>query len=122
MTRLERDEERENRIRDEVVVDAYGREEQEMGWYYYLVDTMTFSFQAKCIQELRKSPLELGEIVTVADMVSGDDSYEMLAEIEFMGRTMGVPLYQLEPIDVDEETRQAVEDWQYWIGRGYEFG
>ncbi len=122
MTRVERDEERENRIHDEIIVDAYDREEQEMGWYYYLAETMTFPFQAKCIQELRQSPLKLGETVTVADMVSGDDSYEMLAEIEFMGRTMGVPLYQLEPIDVDDETRQAVEDWQYWIGRGYEFG
>jgi hypothetical protein len=35
---------------------------------------------------------------------------------------MGVPLYQLEPIDVDEDTRQAIEDWQYWVARGYQFG
>jgi hypothetical protein len=26
---------RENRISDEVIVDAYGPEEQAMGWYYY---------------------------------------------------------------------------------------
>ncbi|MCP4356660.1 MAG: calcium-binding protein [Chloroflexi bacterium] len=122
MTRIERDEERENRIQDEVIVDAYDPEEQAMGWYYYLAETMTFTFQAKCIQELRKSPLKLGEIITVADMISEDDSYEMLAEVEFMGRQMGVPLHQLEPIDVDENTRQGIEDWQYWIGRGYEFG
>jgi len=55
-------------------------------------------------------------------MVSDDDRYEMLAEIKFIGRTMGVPLYQLEPIDVDEETRQVIEDWHYWIARGYELG
>jgi hypothetical protein len=55
-------------------------------------------------------------------MISDDDSYEMLAEIEFMGRTMGVPLHQLEPIDVDDNTRQVIEDWQYWIARGYLFG
>ncbi len=122
MTRIERDEERENRIQDEVIVDAHDREEQEMGWYYYLAETMTYPFQAKCIQEVRKSPLKLGEIVTVADMASDGDSYEMLAEIGFMGRTMGVPISQLEPIDVDDKTRQAIEDWQYWIGRGYEFG
>ncbi len=34
MTRIERDEERENRIEDEVIVDAYDAEEQAMGWYY----------------------------------------------------------------------------------------
>jgi hypothetical protein len=41
-----------------------------------------FPFQAKCIQEIHKSPLRSGEIVKVAGMISGDDSYEMLAEIE----------------------------------------
>ncbi|MFO7680854.1 MAG: calcium-binding protein [Chloroflexota bacterium] len=105
-----------------MVVDAHDAEEQAMGWYYYLAETMAFPFEARCIQEIRKSPLKSGEIVTVDDMVSGDDSYEMLAEIKFMGRTMGVPLYQLAPVDVDEATRQAIEDWQYWVARGYEFG
>lgn len=122
MTRIERDQERENRIHNEAMVDAYGAEEQAMSWYYYLTDTIAFPFQAKCIQELRKSPLRLDEVTTVVDMISDDDSYEMLAEIEFMGRTMGVPLHQLEPIDVDENTRQVIEDWQYWIARGYLFG
>ncbi|MCP4415107.1 MAG: calcium-binding protein [Chloroflexi bacterium] len=122
MTCIDKNEERENRIHDEVIVDAYDAEEQAMGWYYYLAETITFPFQAKCIQELRKSPLKLDEIITVADMISGNDSYEMLAEIEFMGRTMGVPLYQLKPINVDENTRQAIEDWQYWVARGYQFG
>jgi hypothetical protein len=72
--------------------------------------------------EIRKSPLKLDEVITVMDMISGDDSYEMLAEIEFMGRTMGVPLHQLEPLDVAEETRQVIEDWHYWVARGYQFG
>jgi Calcium binding len=31
-----RDEERERRISMEIVVDAYGPEEQAMGWYYSL--------------------------------------------------------------------------------------
>jgi len=26
----------------------------------------------------------------------------------------------LEGVQVDEETQQAIEDWQYWVGRGYE--
>jgi hypothetical protein len=64
----------------------------------------------------------MGEMVTVTDMISDDDSDEMLVEINLMGRTMGVPLYQLEPVDVGEDTRQAIEDWQYWVARGYEFG
>jgi hypothetical protein len=124
MSVIEKDEEREERIIYEVIVDAYGAEEQAMGWFYYLADSMSFPFEAKCVREIRKSPLKLNEIVTVTDMVSDDDDYshEMLAEITFQGRTMGVPLYQLEPIDVDELTRQVIEDWHYWVGRGYLFG
>jgi hypothetical protein len=38
MRRLARDEERERRISMEIVVDAYGPEEQAMGWYYSLED------------------------------------------------------------------------------------
>ena len=121
MSRIEKDEEREERIYDEAIVDAYGAEEQVMGWYYYLAESMTFPFQAKCIQEIRKSPLKLDEIVTVKDMIE-ERSFEMLAEIDFLGRTMGVPLHQLAPIDVDEETHQVIEDWQYWIARGHGFG
>jgi len=32
--------ERENRISEEIIVDANGPEEQAMGWYYYLQDTL----------------------------------------------------------------------------------
>ena len=39
-----RDEERERRISMEIVVDAYGPEEQAMGWYYSLEDRLGFPF------------------------------------------------------------------------------
>jgi hypothetical protein len=55
MRDVERDEERENRIHDEVIVDAYDAEEQAMGWYYYLAESMSFPFEARCVQEMRKS-------------------------------------------------------------------
>lgn len=35
---------------------------------------------------------------------------------------LGVPLSQLKPGgDADPATRQAVEDWLYWVKMGYEF-
>jgi Calcium binding len=36
MAKAKRDPVREERIHDEIMVDAYGPEEQAMGWYYYL--------------------------------------------------------------------------------------
>ncbi len=44
-----RDEVREERIMMEIVVDAYGPEEQAMGWYYYLEGQLQFPFLAHCI-------------------------------------------------------------------------
>lgn len=42
-----RDEKREKQIAMEIVVDAYSPEEQAMGWYYYLQDTMQFPWQVR---------------------------------------------------------------------------
>jgi Calcium binding len=36
MTKRRKDPEREDRIHDEIIVDACGPEEQMMGWYYNL--------------------------------------------------------------------------------------
>jgi hypothetical protein len=37
--------------------------------------------------------------------------------VEWMDRELGVPLEQLEPLDVNDETKQAIEDWHYWLER-----
>lgn len=120
MPRIERDEEREDRITMEAIVDAYDSEEQAMGWYYYLEDKIHFPFQARCIRESKISPLQIGEIVQVAGMAAENDCLnKMFVEIEWSGRTFGVPLSQLEGIEVDEDTEEAIADWHYWVARGY---
>ncbi|MBE9233406.1 hypothetical protein IQ231_17445 [Cuspidothrix issatschenkoi LEGE 03284] len=30
-------------------------------------------------------------------------------------------LSEIEPIDADEETKEALAYWQYWLARGYKF-
>jgi hypothetical protein len=122
MPRIERDEAREERISMEIVVDAYGPEEQAMGWYYYLDDTLSFPFKARCIAERRISPLEEGEEVEVSGILPEDECrHEMFVEIRWAGRALGVPLSQLEALDADDKTQEAIEDWRYWVARGYEF-
>jgi len=117
------DKTREDRIHDEIVVDAYGGEEQAMGWYYYLQDTLKFPFQAKCIAVRPISPLRKDETVEVTDMAPEDECYrEMFVTVLWEGRKLAVPLAQLETVGADKSTKQAVEDWHYWVGRGYEFG
>ncbi|MDL0126654.1 calcium-binding protein [Halobacterium salinarum] len=122
MTRIDRDEEREKRIKMDIVVDAYNRHERAIGWYTYLEDTIRFPFEAQCIEEREVSPLEEGEDVRVNGMSSVEASQsEMFVTVDWMGRELGVPLAQVEPIKVDGETEEAVADWHYWAGRGYEF-
>jgi len=38
MAKTKKNPTREDRIENEIVVDAYGAEERAMGWYYYLED------------------------------------------------------------------------------------
>lgn len=122
MTRIDRDEEREERIKMEIVVDAYDRHERAIGWYIYLEDTISFPFEARCTEKREVSPLEEGEEVRVNGMSSVEASQsEMFVTVDWMDRELGVPLAQLEPIQVDGETEEAVADWHYWAGRGYEF-
>jgi hypothetical protein len=124
MTRIEKDEAREERIQMEIVVDAYGPEEQAMGWYYYLDDMLRFPFLARCIKKRTISPLQEGDEVEVLGMAPENEcQHEMFVMTRWdRAEGLGVPLSQLEVIHAeDEQTQEAVEDWHYWVGRGYEF-
>jgi len=116
-----RDEEREQRITMEIVVDAYTPEEQAMGWYYSLEDQLRFPFAGRCIAERSISPLRVGDEVDVVGMAPEEEcQHEMFVLIRWERRTLGVPLAQLEGIAVEEQTRQVIEDWHYWVAQGYE--
>lgn len=120
---VKEDQAREHRIAMEAIVDAYGPEEQAMSWYYYLEDKISFPFSAKCIAERKISPLTLGEKVEVIGMGPEEEcEREMFAVVRWMDRELAVPLIQLEGVDVDDQTEEAIGDWHYWIARGYELG
>jgi hypothetical protein len=122
MTRQAKDEAREQRINMEITVDAYGPEEQAISWYNYLDDTLQFPFSARCVVRRTTSPLELGDKVEVVGMAPAEEcEHDMFVLIRWERRQLAVPLMQLEGIQVDEETQQAIEDWHYWVNRGYEF-
>jgi hypothetical protein len=113
---------REDRIHNEAIVDAYGPEEQAMGWYYYLQDKIRFPFQARCIASKVVSPLRKGESVEVQRMAPEEAcASDMLVLIRWQGRSMAVPLSQLAGADVDESTAEAIGDWHYWVAQGYCF-
>jgi len=118
MAKPKKDPIREDRIDNEAIVDAYGPEEQALGWYYYLQDKIRFPFQAKCIVAKTVSPLLKGETVEVRRMAPEDAcSADMLVLIRWKGRNVAVPLSQLIPLDTDESTTEAIGDWHYWVAQ-----
>ncbi len=121
MPQAKKNSKREHRITMEIIVDAYGLEEQAMGWYCYLEEKLRFPFLAKCIAERAISPLRKGDEVEIVGMAPEEEcQHEMFVEIRWDRRTLAIPLSQLKPITAtDKATKEAIEDWHYWIDQGY---
>jgi hypothetical protein len=78
----------------EIIVDAYGPEEQAMGWYYYLEGKLDFPFRAKCIAERVISPLREGDAVEVTGMAPESDcQHEMFVTISVGGADAWGPAF-----------------------------
>jgi Calcium binding len=122
MARMKENKARERRIEMEAVVDAYNSEERTMGWYCYLEGKLKFPFKARCKYKRAVSPLRTGEIVSVLGMAPEEEcESEMFVRLKCDGRSIAVPLSQIEPLAVDPPTKEAVADWHYWVDRGYKF-
>jgi Calcium binding len=117
-----KDREREQRIDNEILVDAYDEEERAMSWYYHAENEMQFPFPARCTLVEESSPLRKGEEVEVIGLPSEENCRQQLrVRIRWQGRTLAVPLAQLKPIKADRNTEQLIEDWHYWTRMGYQF-
>ena len=122
MSGVKEDKIREERIENEAIVDAYNEQEKAMGWYYYLENKISFPFLARCIVKRTISPLLVGDNVEVIGMAPEEEcEHEVFVMIRRGKEGLAVPLSQLGVDYADDETKEAVEDWHYWVGRGYEF-
>jgi hypothetical protein len=122
--KLRQNKDREERITMEIIVDAYGPEEQAMGWYYYLEEKLQFPFTAICSAKRAISPLHVKDEVDVIGMAPEEEcEKEMFVTIRWEKGGLALPLSQLTAVSsTAEQTKQAVEDWHYWVQMGYEFG
>jgi hypothetical protein len=120
-TKPKKNNDREKRITMEIVVDAYGPEEQAMGWYYYLEEKLQFPFTAVCKVKRAVSPLQLQDEVDVIGMAPEEEcEKEMFVTVRWGRDGLAVPLFQLTPINsTATPTKEAVADWHYWVQMGY---
>lgn len=123
MPRRRPDAGREHRINEEILVEAYSAQEQALAWHNYLEEHLRFPFQACCTVERIISPLRRGDEIEVVGLAPDDECYcEMFVIMPWEDRELAVPLAQLQPTpNTNAKTRQAVEDWLYWVRQGYEF-
>ncbi|MBE9004335.1 calcium-binding protein [Fortiea sp. LEGE XX443] len=126
MSSVERDEIRENRIATEIIVDAEDKEDRAMGWYYYLEETLNYPFMAKWTKKSRKTSTTEEKQVEVLGMAPDDeclkDMYVEVADINGKDDDVySAKLSEIEAIDADDETQEAIADWHYWLARGYKF-
>ena len=117
------DKAREERIRNEIIVDCYNKSERFSGWYSYLEEKLKFPFSALCVATSPASPLKRGEQVEVIGMLDDErcEPGEIFVKIRWQRRQMGVPLAQLEAVHLGPASAQAIADWHYWCSRGYLF-
>ena len=66
--------------------------------------------------------MQLKDEVEVIGMAPEDEcEHEVFVRIRWKKDGLAVPLSQLKPHHVDAKTKQAVDDWHYWVQQGYEF-
>ncbi|EAZ88289.1 calcium-binding protein [Crocosphaera chwakensis] len=116
MATIPHDDEREQRISDQIIVDAYNADEERMGWYVYIEDHLKMPFNAIWDEQTV-------EVVGISD--EDECQQEMRVDIRYTEKNsqdvFSVSLSEISPVDADETTNEAVNDWKYWVGRGYEF-
>ncbi len=110
------DDEREQRISNQIIVDAYNADEERMGWYVYIEDHLNMPFVAIWDEQTV-------EVVGISD--EDECQQEMRVDIRYTEKNrqdvFSVSLSEISPVDADETTNEAIADWKYWVGRGYEF-
>ena len=109
---------RRERIYNEILVDTYGNEEDEMmSWYYYLEEKLSFPFHTVCVKEMAQSPISLNEKLIVTGLPDMDIcGHAMFVNIKFKRRTLAIPMEQIGSAGLPLKASEAIEDWKYWIG------
>jgi hypothetical protein len=66
--------------------------------------------------------LKIGDLVEVIGMGEEDDCmHDMYVNIKWNKDVLSVPLSRLEGIKLSKKNKQIMEDWRYWVKRGYQF-
>lgn len=85
-------------------------------WDEHMRKSLFFPFEAEVSEyQRRKSPLRIGDQVTVRRIVDVDDLYGVIVRLTHRRRQQDFPLCDLEPTDEHSPNYQIVRDYVVWF-------
>lgn len=126
-----KDAEREERIRDEITVDAHGDSEVATSWYYYLEEKLDFPFEAMVYTHKKRNPpnsishsASKIRVLGLAPLQRCSVQQIWAMAILLTGgweTPIHILLTDLNSVEADETREEALSDWMYW-NRHHDFG
>ena len=113
---MQKDPQREARICEEIIVDAYDDDEVLMSWYYYFQDELSFPFPALLTSKTTHGESIQTEVIAHSLPELEDCTLEQFwlqVHNPVEERLFYVRLEDLSVSQASEATRQALEDWRY---------
>lgn len=114
------DAEREDRIQNGIILDAYHDEEVFSGWYHYLQDILEFPFSAYVRMEnpKRANLSILVSVLGMADMqLCSAHAIWFVAHVKHSDWYFYIPASEIVAVEADAQAVQALADWKYWVKR-----
>jgi len=116
------------RINYKILVDCYDEYEAGQGWTLYLLDNITCPFVAEYTGQSQLS-IKPNTLLTVLELINSEyDSEEdfecFMAMVEATVEDViyEIPLADLKIVEANDKTRQAVDDWIFYIKENNEYG
>ncbi len=113
------DEDRENRIKNQVIVDCKGEAEEMTGWYYYMYDGLSFPMKGLAnIPTSGNKTAQKKVKITKIDPDSESGNIFKIGVIENGARQITYIsldyLIRIEDADQNIESIEMINDWLYW--------
>ena len=89
-------------------------------WEEHLGQVLRFAVEARVEEQLRRGPVQVGDIVQILGIADVDDLYGLLVNVRLDRRSYTLPLCDLEATDHTSANYQPLNDYVVWFAnRGY---
>jgi hypothetical protein len=84
-------------------------------WKEHLAQVLRFPFEARVEEQLRRGPVQVGDILQILGIADVDDLYGILVSARLDRRSYTLPLCDLEATDHSSSNYQPLNDYVIWF-------